>query len=100
MTWWKGSNGVRNYYWNGKHSAYDHMCACEAAGNCMNKGVKCNCDSGAPEWLSDEGVLTDVAALPVTELSFGGLEFGSQEAQFQLGPLRCSGRKVSLMMSN
>jgi hypothetical protein len=47
-----------------------------------------------PEWLSDDGVLTDEAALPVAELLFGGLEFDSQAAQFRLGPLTCSGRKV------
>jgi hypothetical protein len=55
---------------------------------------KCNCDSSAPEWLSDVGTLTKLSALPVKELRFGGLIFGSQEATFALGPLSCKGRKV------
>jgi hypothetical protein len=96
MSWWNGSNGVQNFYWDGKHNPSDHVCACDAAGECLSEMVKCNCDSAAPEWLSDEGVLTDAAVLPVAELSFGGLLFDSQAAQFQLGPLMCSGRKVSL----
>jgi hypothetical protein len=94
MCWWKGSTGVANYYWDGKHEPSEHVCACDAAGDCLNERVKCNCDSSAPQWLSDDGVLTDVDDLPVAELLFGGLEFDGQVAQFQLGPLTCSGRKV------
>ena len=95
MAWWNGANGVTNYYWDGQHNPTDHVCACDAAGDCLNERVRCNCDSGAPQWLSDEGVLTDASALPVKELRFGGLEFDGQEAQFELGPLSCSGRKVN-----
>jgi hypothetical protein len=95
MSWWKGSNGVVGYYWDGKHDPSEHVCACDGAGNCLSEVVKCNCDSSAPQWLSDDGVLTDRAALPVVELLFGGLEFEDQVAQFELGPLTCSGRKVN-----
>ncbi len=83
------------YYWDGKHDPSEHVCACDGAGNCLSEVVKCNCDSSAPQWLSDDGVLTDRAALPVVELLFGGLEFEDQVAQFELGPLTCSGRKVN-----
>jgi hypothetical protein len=96
MPWWKGSNGVKNYFWDGKHSPSDYACACDVDGNCLNKSTKCNCNAGATGWSSDAGVLTDIDILPVAELSFGVLEFDSQVAQFELGPLKCSGRQVSL----
>ena len=94
MGWWTGSNEVTNYYWDGQHDPNEHVCACNETGDCLNERVTCNCDQGAPQWMSDEGVLTDSDALPVKELRFGGLEFDAQVAQFQLGPLTCSGRKV------
>ena len=94
LHWWTGSDGVNNYYWDDKHDPSEHVCACDAAGDCITERVTCNCDQAAPQWLSDQGLLTDANVLPVRELSFGGLEFDGQEAQFQLGPLTCSGKKV------
>ena len=94
MAWWTGSNNVVNYYWDGQHQPTEHVCACDAAGDCADEVVTCNCDVSAPEWMSDKGILTDMTALPVKELSFGGLKYDGQQAQFLLGPLTCSGRKV------
>ncbi len=97
VSWWKGSNGVKNYYWDGKHSPSDHVCACNNTGTCLSRRVKCNCDASTPRRLSsDVNVLTDADALPVAEISFGGLEFEGHAAQFKLGPLKCAGRKVSI----
>ena len=95
MAWWVGSNtSLQNYYWDGVHDSNEHVCACDAAGNCITERVTCNCDQSLAEWLADEGILSDSDALPVRELRFGGLEFDSQQAQFQLGSLSCSGKKV------
>ena len=87
-------DGVKSYYWDGANDPNDHTCACGATDSCVTSFVSCNCDSSAPQWLSDEGNLTDMSALPVKELNFGGLIFDGQEAKFELGPLSCSGREV------
>ena len=94
MAWWEGSNSVKHFYWDGQHSPNEHVCACSSTTSCISELVTCNCDQGAPQWMTDEGVLTDVNALPVKELAFGGLEYDGQQAQFELGPLSCSGKKV------
>ena len=95
LAWWQGSNNGLNYYWDGAHDPLTHTCACSDVRTCINEHVSCNCDSSAPLWMSDEGVLTDMSVLPVKELSFGGLVFDGQQANFQLGPLSCSGKKVT-----
>ena len=85
-----------NYYWDGSQPPSEHTCACGLNMSCVNDVYKCNCDSSAPEWLSDVGTLTNMSALPVEELRFGGLIFGSQQASFVLGPMSCTGRKVQV----
>jgi hypothetical protein len=92
--WWTGSNGTTSYYWDGEHGPDSHVCACDADGTCVEDEFACNCDAGAAQWFEDSGRLTSAGALPVVELRFGGLKFDGQAAQFQLGPLVCSGRKV------
>ncbi len=96
QSWWAGPNGVKNFYWDGRHAPAEHVCACNAtAEGCVSDKVTCNCDEGAERWLSDAGVLTDAKVLPVMKVSLGGqLKSDWQNRRFQLGPLRCSGRKV------
>ncbi len=96
--WWSGRDGVKSYYWDGAYAPDEHICACGVDGSCIGDVHKCNCDSSAPEWLSDVGTLTNMSALPVKELRFGGLLFDSQEASFALGPLSCTGRKVKQVL--
>jgi hypothetical protein len=99
--WWTGSNGTKHYYWNGDHSPDRHVCACGTAGTCVDSALACNCDAAAPQWLEDSGRLTSAAgSLPVVELRFGGLRFDGQAAQFQLGPLACSGRNKVIIFSS
>ena len=56
------------------------------------KGNRCNCDANLPAPLSDTGLLTNMTALPVTKLNFGGLTFDIQSGAFRLGNLQCFGR--------
>ena len=44
-----------------------------------------------PTLLSDTGLLTNMSALPVTKLNFGGLVHSVQSASFRLGALQCFG---------
>ena len=44
-----------------------------------------------PALLSDTGLLTNMSALPVTKLHFGGLVHSVQSASFRLGALQCFG---------
>ena len=94
MGWWEGIDETMNYYWDGEHDPNNHTCACAVTGACVAEDLTCNCDRSAPEWMSDEGNLTSMNSIPVKELRFGGLEFDGQMAEFLLGPLSCSGRKV------
>ena len=57
------------------------------------KGNTCNCDANLPTPLADSGTLTNTTALPVTKLSFGGLTYEIQSGAFQLGNLKCFGKK-------
>jgi hypothetical protein len=47
--WWTGSDGIRNYYWDGQHSPDTHVCACNGDGMCVDNAFECNCDSSAPQ---------------------------------------------------
>jgi hypothetical protein len=94
MCWWTGIDDSKNFYWDGKHDPSNHTCACAETGDCILENLTCNCDSSAPEWLLDAGNLTNMSSIPTKELRFGGLKFDGQRAQFELGALSCSGRKV------
>ena len=57
---------------------------------------KCFCDTGnsTAEWAADEGHLTSLDHLPVTQLNFAGTQGDkARAANFELGPLYCSGKK-------
>jgi hypothetical protein len=89
MAWWEGLDGVKRYYWDGWRNPLDHACACNSTRTCISDHVTCNCDQNTPQWLMDQGVLTDPNALPVRKLSFGRLQYEGQQAYFKLGPLTC-----------
>ncbi|CAG0889755.1 unnamed protein product [Darwinula stevensoni] len=92
--WWVDRHGQRQYYWHGSRSG-EHVCKCGISRDCIDSSLPCNCDAGAPQWESDVGAITNKTALPVTELRFGGLRFGSQKANYTLGGLTCRSKSSS-----
>eukprot|EP00058_Branchiostoma_floridae_P005205 XP_002590693.1 hypothetical protein BRAFLDRAFT_89495 [Branchiostoma floridae] len=64
-----------------------------AMGNCAGGQKSCNCDKNDLVWRSDEGMIRDIEALPVTRLHFGDTgDYGggsTEKGFFTLGPLRC-----------
>ena len=87
------------------------MCDCHyEADGCIEEETKhntCNCDANLPipstdtgeleHWLrlyiSDSGTITNMTALPLMKLFFGGLNYELQSAAYQLGRLKCYGDK-------
>jgi len=73
------------------------MCDChnEAEG-CIEEETKhntCNCDANLPIPSTDTGTITNMTALPIMKLFFGGLNYELQSAAYQLGRLKCYGDK-------
>ena len=77
----------------------------------MEEDIKkntCNCDANLPVPTSDAGkmhknkkkikkipgTITNMTALPVMKLFFGGLNYEVQTGAFQLGRLKCYGDKA------
>ena len=75
-----------------------HVCDCHyEADGCIDEETKhntCNCDANLPIALTDTGTITNTSALPVVKLFFGGLTYDMQQANFQLGRLKCFGRCI------
>ena len=86
--WWVSRNGTRMDYWGGA-TGYNKMCACGVTNSCSS-GNRCNCRtrSGLSE---DSGLLTDKAALPVTQIRLGDLNASGEEGYHTLGKLKCYG---------
>ena len=60
-------------------------------GTCVEPQLSCNCNAKLPEWQFDEGVITDKNLLPITQFSYGPLEYDLEEAKVSIGSLKCSG---------
>ena len=58
---------------------------------CVAPPLACNCNAKVPDWLVDEGKITDKSRLPVTEFAYGPLDYDVQKAKVQIGSLKCSG---------
>merc|ERR1719204_1891409 len=56
-------------------------------------GNTCNCDANLPIPSTDTGTITNMTALPVKKLFFGGLSYELESAAYQLGRLKCYGDK-------
>ena len=91
--YWTDRHGINNTYFtgnkmmgffldknlfSGSNFGY-HVCDCHYEDEgCMeevDKDTTCNCDANLPIPLHDTGVITNMTALPVTKLYFGGLFF-------------------------
>ena len=60
-------------------------------GTCVEPQLPCNCNAKLPEWQFDEGIITDKNLLPITQFSYGPLEYDLEEAKVSIGSLKCSG---------
>ena len=87
--WWASRDGTRMAYWGGA-TGYNKMCACGVTNSCSS-GNKCNCPTRSG-WSEDSGLLTDKAALPVTQIRLGDLDDSDEEGYHTLGKLKCYGR--------
>ncbi|XP_022107773.1 uncharacterized protein LOC110988506 isoform X2 [Acanthaster planci] len=93
MTWWVSRDREKMSNWGGAPSRFEG-CGCYVNNGCEN-GLKCNCDNDnpgyRPTWRWDEGPLTDMSKLPVTEVRVGDVGSPDERAQVSVGPLRCRG---------
>ena len=75
----------------------EHRCKCYDTNSCLNNGVteeQCNCDAQLPTWAQDKGVITATDLLPISAVMYGPLSFDIENANFTIGPLRCSGESI------
>ena len=93
--YWVDINGENQIYWTGEHFG-EHVCSCHYSEEGCEDSLHntCNCDSNAPKELSDVGTITNITALPINELRFGGLLYDAQSGFHTLGKLICSGEKT------
>jgi len=93
---WEDRHGEKNIYYTGSNYG-EHVCDCHyTEEGCMEeetKHNKCNCDANLPIPASDTGTITNVTALPVKKMFFGGMTYELQSGKFKLGRLRCYGNK-------
>ena len=62
---------------------------------CFESSLSCNCDAKVPEWLSDEGIISNKDLLPITEFAYGPIQYDMRQANIEIGSLKCSGIKKS-----
>ncbi|XP_013408079.1 contactin-associated protein-like 2 [Lingula anatina] len=86
-TWWVSRDGENMTYLPGGDPKLGG-CACKRTNTCAG-GHECNCDMNDLTWRQDEGYITDVSKLPVTELRFGDTGNAGEQAYFTLGPVEC-----------
>jgi len=95
LAFWTGRNGD-NYYFTGSDPSL-HACDCHyTEDGCMDedfRGNTCNCDANLPIPMNDTGTLTNMTSLPMLSISFGGLSYEMQKANFAIGRLSCMGSK-------
>lgn len=89
MAWWVSRDGRRQDYWGGALPG-SKKCACGMMNNCVDPNQFCNCDADDERWLYDEGLITDMEALPVIEVRYGDVSTDKGErGRSSVGPLRC-----------
>merc|ERR1712106_11658 len=92
---WTDCNGEDQIYFDGANYG-QHLCGCYSSESCSGQdifGTTCNCDyAGAPYWLQDSGLITNMTALPISAFNYGYMQSEYQEAKVKIGRLRCSGQ--------
>jgi len=96
FAFWEDRHGETNNYFTGSNYG-NHTCDCfyEEDGCIESETLMntCNCDSNLPAPLHDSGIITNMTALPLTKLYFGGLNYDVQSGTFLLGRLKCYGEQ-------
>ena len=90
--WWLNRNGEMRQYWGGNNPGYVNVCECGITQTCDSDEAnerRCNCNVNDSIWRKDEGYLTDVDDLPVTQLRFGDTGTWYEEGYYTLGKLFC-----------
>ena len=91
--YWTGRDGEENVYFT-RDDASLHACDCHfTKDGCKLKTTSCNCDSSFPVPLLDTGLISNMSALPIISIAFGGLQFAGQQAAYKIGRLSCRGEK-------
>jgi len=97
FAYWEDSQGETNIYYTGSNYGH-HVCDCHFTDEgCLEEETlqtSCNCDANLPIPATDTGTITNMTALPIMKLFFGGLTYELQSGAFQLGRLKCYGDKV------
>ena len=89
---WVNSRGESEIYFAGGNSGV-HQCQCGLDKTCTTSYEACNCDSNDATWDFDEGVITDMNALPILGFNYYGLRYSSEKGSISYGPLECTGMK-------
>jgi len=93
---WIGRDGETNVYFTGNDSSL-HACDCHyTEQGCIEEELKqntCNCDANLPAPLIDTGLISNMSALPIMGISFGGLTYEIQQGAYKIGRLSCQGVK-------
>ena len=113
LGFWLDKNGTERTFFHGEANNFNQSYGCQCgkiqrflhtfmifsnhnfiAGinqTCIHPSLACNCDAKVPEWLADEGKITDKNILPITEFAYGPLEYDARQASIEIGNLKCSG---------
>ena len=93
LGFWLDRNGNKSNFFHGNlNPDQPHVCRCGLDQTCVIPELPCNCDAKEPNWVADEGVITDKTILPITEFAYGPMEYDMQKAKIKIGHLKCSGR--------
>lgn len=93
LGYWLDRNGNKSNFFHGNlNPDQPHVCRCGLDQTCVIPELPCNCDAKEPNWVADEGVITDKTILPITEFAYGPMEYDMQKAKIKIGHLKCSGR--------
>lgn len=88
--WWMSRDSIKMTYWDGADANSD-KCACGIERTCVNRTLRCNCDTNDEEWREDSGLLTNKTHLPVRQLRFGDTNRNKEEGHHTLGKFKCYG---------
>ena len=100
LGFWKDKNGDKQVFFNGAHTAGEHICSCGEDQSCIAAPVDltCNCDAKSPIWTSDSGRITAKGLLPIKSFHYGPLVYTSPRANVTIGRLTCSGNFLYVYM--
>ena len=86
-------SGIKQQFLHGNNASNHYSCKCSEDQTCQFIGCKCN----LPGNSEDQGTITLKSALPIKTFHYGPLDsMEGQKASVKVGPLRCSGSKITV----